>query len=248
MFRTKSLAAKSLFAVAAAALSLAACERTDDLAQVPQPMGRFLMGHSVTVVNEPEIGPFSREASDEAWVEAINFAMKERFDRYDGDKYFHIATSVDGYVLAMAGIPVVLSPKSVLIASVTVWEDETGKKINDEPKVFTASEEMSSDNLVGTGLTKTADEQMLSLSRSMAKQVHDWMLENKEWFGDPSLMDPATTSPGKPAPTAGTIPAQFAKVNNGTLEGGQSSGGTSSGVKSEEILDKEKELTAQPAS
>ena len=83
-------------ALAAAALSVSACANTDDLAQVPEPMGRFLLGHTVTVVEEPEIGPFSREATDEAWETAINFAMEERFGRWDGDKYFHIATKVDG--------------------------------------------------------------------------------------------------------------------------------------------------------
>lgn len=224
-------------AMMAAALTLSACATTDDLGQVPEPMGRFLLGHSVTVVDKPEIGPFSREATDEAWEEAINFAMKERFGRYDGDTYFHIATKVDGYALAMAGIPVVFTPKSVLVASVTIWDDAKGAPINDEPEIFTVSEELSGDALIGTGVTKTADEQMLSLARSLAKSVHKWMLENPDWFGDASLMDPATTSAGTPAATAGTIPPQFAKVKAGTngaiLEGGQEVGGTSSGVKSD---------------
>ena len=50
-------------------------------------------------------------------------------------------------------------------------------------------------------------------------------------------MDPATTSAGKPAETAGTVPAQFARVKTGddgaVLEGGTEVGGTSSGVRSE---------------
>ena len=226
-----------LTALAAAALALSACTTTNDLADVPEPLGRFLLGHAVTVVEEPEIGPFSREATDEAWEEAINFAMNERFGRYDGDKYFHIATKVDGYALAMVGIPLVFTPKSVLVASVTVWDDEKGMKINEEPEIFSVSEELSVEALIGTGLTKTADEQMLSLSRALAKNVHGWMLENPDWFGDASLMDPETTSPGKPAATAGIIPPQFARVEKGEdgaeLVGGEEVGGTSTGVKSE---------------
>lgn len=74
---------------------------------------------------------------------------------------------------------------------------------------------------------------MLSLSRALAKRVHQWMLENPDWFGDASLMDPATTSAGRPAPTAGIIPPQFARVKDGELEGGEEVGGTSTGVKSE---------------
>lgn len=121
-------------ALAAAALSVSACANTDDLAQVPEPMGRFLLGHTVTVVEEPEIGPFSREATDEAWETAINFAMEERFGRWDGDKYFHIATKVDGYALAMIGVPVVFTPKSVLIASVTIWDDERARRSRTIPR------------------------------------------------------------------------------------------------------------------
>lgn len=224
-------------ALAAAALSVSACANTDDLAQVPEPMGRFLLGHTVTVVEEPEIGPFSREATDEAWETAINFAMEERFGRWDGDKYFHIATKVDGYALAMIGVPVVFTPKSVLIASVTIWDDEKGAPVTDDPKIFTVSEELSPEALIGTGLTKTADEQMLSLARSLAKSVQEYMMENIAWFGDASLMDPATTSAGTPAATAGTVPPQFARVKEGAegavLEGGEEVGGTSSGVRSE---------------
>lgn len=228
MFRPTTFAA-----LAAAALGLSACAVTNDLATEPEPMGRFLLGHSVTVVEKPEIGPFSREATDEAWETAINFAMEERFGRYDGDKYFHIATKVDGYALAMIGIPVVFTPKSVLIASVTIWDDEKGQPITDEPEIFTVSEELSPEQLIGTGLTKTADEQMLSLARSLAKSVHKWMLDHPEFWGDASLMDPATTSAGKPAATAGTIPPQFARVKEGELEGGVEVGGTSTGVVSE---------------
>lgn len=221
-------------ALAAAGLTLSACATTNDLGEVPEPMGRFLLGHAVTVVEEPQIGPFSREATDEAWETAINFAMEERFGRYDGDKYFHIATKVDGYALAMVGIPLIFTPKSVLVASVTVWDDEKGAKINEDPEIFTVSEEMSVDQLIGTGLTKTADEQMLSLARALAKRVHQWMLETPEWFGDASLMDPATTSAGTPAATAGTIPPQFARVKDGELEGGTEVGGTSTGVKADQ--------------
>jgi hypothetical protein len=200
-------------ALPAAALLLSACAVTNDLAKVPEPMGRFLLGHAVAVADGPEVGPLSRKASDEAWEQAVKFALEERFGRYDGDKYFHISAVVEGYALAMTGVPIVATPKSVLIASVLVYDDEKGgKALTDEPEVFTVSEELSPDQLLGTGLTKTADEQMLSLARSLAKAIHAWMLKQPEAFGDPSLMDPATTSAGKPAATAGTVPAQFQRT------------------------------------
>ena len=192
-------------------LGLAACAGFDDLEQVPEPMGRFLLGHTVVVVQEPEKGPLSREASDEEWKAAMENAIKERFGRYDGDKYFHIAVRVEGYVLAQPGIPIVASPKSVLVVSVTIWDDEKQAKINEEPEVFTVLERLSGDTAMGSGLTQSKEEQMTNLARNAALKIHKWMLENKEWFGDASLMDPATTSPGwalSDIPTGDPAPAE----------------------------------------
>ena len=177
---------------------LAGCAVTD-LDGPPQPMGRFLLGHNVAVVvDEAEVGPASRKIEDEAWVSALRGAVNERFSRYDGDRYYHVSVAVLGYVLAQPGIPVVAAPKSVLIADVRVFDDtEGGKPITEEPEQFTVFEE-GGDVIVGSGLTRTAEEQAASLSRNLAKQIHNWMLDNPDWFGDAAEMDPATTSAGRP--------------------------------------------------
>ncbi len=178
---------------------LAGCAVTD-LDGTPPPMGRFLLGHNIAVVVDgAEVGPASRRMEDEAWVGALRTAVNDRFSRYDGDRYYHISVAVLGYVLAQPGIPVVAAPKSVLIADVRVFDDtQGGKPITEEPKQFTVFEEGGGDVVVGSGHTRSAEEQAASLSRNLAKQIHDWMLDNPDWFGDASEMDPATTSPGRP--------------------------------------------------
>lgn len=187
-----------LLVPAALVLGLAGCA-VNDLDETPPPMGRFLLGYNVVVVPEDvQKGPMSREADSEAWVGAVRKAMNDRFSRYDGDQYYHIATAVLGYVLAQPGLPVVAAPKSVLIAEVSILDDANGGAVlGGEAKRFTVLEE-GADAIVGSGLTRTAEEQMESLAKNLAKQVQDWMLENPEWFGDASLMDPATTSAGRP--------------------------------------------------
>ena len=106
---------------------------------------------------------------------------------------------VEGYVLAQPGIPVVASPKSVLVVSVTIWDDEKQAKLNEEPEVITVFERLSGETAISSGLTQTKEQQMLNLSRNASLKIHQWMLEHPEWFGDASLMDPATTSAGRPA-------------------------------------------------
>ncbi len=192
------------FRARAAALLLAAglataCAPVTDLEGPPQPMGRFLLGHNIVVIADDfEVPGISRELADDVWINTVRSEMNTRFSRYDGDQYFHISTAILGYVLAPPGIPIVGAPKSVLMADVYLFRDsDGGKPITEEPKRFTVLEE-GGDVIVGSGLTRTAEEQAQSLARNLAKQVHEWMLENKEWFGDASLMDPATTSPGRP--------------------------------------------------
>ena len=187
------------FAAIALLLGLAACSDFNDLNELPPPMGRFLLGHTVVVVSNPEKGPLSREASDEEWKASLETAIKERFGRYDGDKYFHIAVKLEGYVLAQPGIPVVASPKSVMVISVTIWDDEKQAKLNEEPEVITVFERLSGETAISSGLTQSKEQQMLNLSRNASLKIQEWMLEHPEWFGDASLMDPATTSAGRPA-------------------------------------------------
>ncbi len=177
---------------------LAGCA-VNDLDGPPQPMGRFLLGHNIAiVVDEAEVGPASRKVENDVWVGALRTAVNDRFSRYDGDRYYHVSVAVLGYVLAQPGIPVVAAPKSVLIADVRIFDDtQGGKPITEEPKQFTVFEE-GGEVLVGSGHTRSAEEQAASLSRNLAKQIHNWMLDNPEWFGDASEMDPATTSPGRP--------------------------------------------------
>jgi len=181
------------------AFGLVAGCAVNDLDGTPPPMGRFLLGHNVAVVvDEAEVGPVSRKVENDVWVGALRTAVNDRFSRYDGDRYYHVSVAVLGYVLAQPGIPVVAAPKSVLIADVRVFDDtEGGKPITEEPKQFTVFEE-GGEVLVGSGHTRSAEEQAASLSRNLAKQIHDWMLDNPEWFGDASEMDPATTSAGRP--------------------------------------------------
>lgn len=193
----RSLIAKIAVLGLAGAL-LAGCE-VGDLEETPPPMGRFLLGHNIAVVlPETEVGPMSRTVEPEVWINAVRTAVNDRFSRYDGDQYFHIAVTVLGYSLAEEGIPFVISPRSVLLAEVNLFRDsDGGTPITEEPKQFTVFEE-GIQGIMGSGRTRSAEEQAASMSRNLALLIQEWMLDNPDWFGDPTLMDPAMTSAGRP--------------------------------------------------
>ena len=162
---------------------LAACASSlDDLDATPQPLGDFYLGHNIVVASNVTRGPLSREASEEELEAAVKAAIDQRFRRFDGDRLYHLAISVDGYVLAQPGIPVVAAPRSALIFGVTVWDDAAEGKLNDTPHRITVLEDLSGDTIVGSGLTRTAEQQLESLSFNAARAVERWLRENEAWF------------------------------------------------------------------
>ena len=123
-----------------------------DLDEPPVALGDFKLGHNVAVAPKVQKGPFSRTASKDELTEAMRAAIAERFDRYKGDKLYHFGISLEGYVLAAPGIPIVASPKSVLIIYVTVWDDASASKLNEEPHQITVLETFGTGAVVWFGL------------------------------------------------------------------------------------------------
>lgn len=174
-----------ILALFALILGVAACTNANDLDKAPVDLGAFNLGHNIVVAPKMVKGPVSREASAEEWISSLTGAIAERFDRYEGDQLYHFGVSVEGYVLAQPGIPVVASPKSVLIINLTVWDDAKGKKLNAEPEQITVLESFSGNSFVGSGLTQSKEQQMRNLSRNAAKQIQTFLVQkNAEegWF------------------------------------------------------------------
>ncbi|SLN28949.1 hypothetical protein [Pseudooctadecabacter jejudonensis] len=157
----------------------------DDLNAAPEPLGTFRLGHNIAVVNEPVQGPFSRTVEDAAWQAAVTTAVNDRLgvERFEGAAFFHVGVAVEGYVLAQPGIPLVYSPKSVLIFSVNFFEDATQEKLNDEAIQLTVFEPCCTVPFLGSGFTRSAEEQMEGLAFNAARAIERTMRENGSWFG-----------------------------------------------------------------
>ncbi len=149
-------------------------------------LGAFKLGHNIVVASKMQKGPISREATEEEWKNALTTAVAERFGRYEGDQLYHFGMSVEGYMLAPPGVPLIYSPKSALIINLTVWDDAAGVKLNEKVKTFTVLETTSGETfLVGSGHKRTKQEQMQGLSRNAVGQIEDWLVEQqkaKGWF------------------------------------------------------------------
>ena len=206
-------------------LALTACGGVrDDLTVAPEPLGDFRLGHNIAVVNEPVQGPFSRTVTDDQWQAAMVAAVDDRFNqtRFFGDKFYHVGVAVEGYVLAYPGIPLVYSPRSVLIFSVNFFDDSTQTKLNDEAIQLTVFEPCCTIPFLGSGYTRSAEAQMEGLSFNAARAIERTMRENADWFGgtpeilpeDDTILEgnvlrdnPELIAPQEVAPD-GTFPAE----------------------------------------
>ena len=196
-----------LFPLLIAAALLSACAPKDDLAETPVPIGDFLLGHTIVVADKAQIGPLSRSATAEELQTSLHDAVLARMGRYQGDLYFHLGINIDAYALAIPGIPVVAKPKSILVASVTVWDDAKGVKVNPEPKQFFVFESTTPETFISSGLTQTKAQQLSNLSVNMARKIENWLRENEDWFGGVAARNPPGTKsalelPDDPVPGA----------------------------------------------
>lgn len=187
--------------------ALAACD-ANDFGDPPKPMGQFELGHNITVGETAQTIPISRQATPEEWEEVMEAAIAERFGGYKGGKLYDFGISIDGYVLAPPGVPLVASPRSALIITVNVWDDATQTILNPGGKRLTVLEGTSDKTLFGSGWTQNKEAQMKKLARNAAKAVQDYILEHPEWIGLPPDPAKAAAEGDAKATDAAVEPAQ----------------------------------------
>ncbi len=176
---------KAILSLVLVCAVLAGCSRSGRDLGAPEDLGDFRLGHNVVVAENATQGPFSRTATSEELQSALVTQIDRRLglDRYAGDKFYHLGVAIDGYILALPGVPLVASPKSALIISVRVWDDAAGVKLTEEPKQLTVLESFSGGTVIGSGLTRTKEEQLQNLVENAALAIENYLLENREWFG-----------------------------------------------------------------
>jgi hypothetical protein len=176
----RSLIRRLALPLLAAAL-LASCAAKPVLEDIPEPLGDFSLGYNIVVVDHPAQGPFSRDATDAELKAAMEKAIQDRFGRFHGENTYHIAVKIEAYALARAGIPVVFKPVSVLAITANVWTTEA--KLNEKPESITAFEAFDGNSLIGSGLTRTKEQQLAGLAEVAADKIETWLRTHPEWFG-----------------------------------------------------------------
>ena len=154
---------------------MAGCLGPVDLQEPVEPIGDFALGYAVVVGPDMVKGPMSRDGDPEQIIASVKNSIETHLDPLSGGQLFHVAVKIEGYVLAKAGVPLLVSPQSALILSVTIWRDETGQKLNPVPHQITVLEAPSERTLIGSGLAQSSEQQLENLARSAALQIEAWL-------------------------------------------------------------------------
>lgn len=163
----------------AAMLLLASCAApTDDLDEPVEPLGDFQLGFAEVVAPNLEAMLVTETVEADTWIEAVDSAFEERFDRFDGNRCYHLGISVEAYSLPPALVP----GRLALAVRLTVWDDAAQAKLNDETKLITVIRVL--DGAIARA-ARTRDEKIRLLAEGAAKQAEDWMRERQredDWF------------------------------------------------------------------
>lgn len=183
---------------------VAACDPRNDLTDPPAPLGDFQLGLNIVVPETAQTVPITRPVTPEEWKTTLTKAIDDRFGRYEGGKLYNFGVSVDGYSIAPPGVPLVASPKSVLIITFNIWDDAAQKQLNPGGKQITLVEGVSPETVFGSGWTQSKRQQLDKMAYKAAYAIQNYLLENPEWFGLPAKGAEAAApdAPALPAPPA----------------------------------------------
>lgn len=172
---------------------MGACTQTQ-VYEPPESLGEFKLRVNYAFADKAVQGPVSRDATPDEWTKAIQNAVDIRLGRYEGTQEYDIGISLEGYMLAPPGIPIIYNPKSTAIVLVNVY-DVKKEKFLAKGKQFQVLEDTTGGSaLKGSGHERTKEEQMAGLSLKVADRVEEWLAEEHEdkgWFEKrPDLIQP----------------------------------------------------------
>ncbi|KIC21165.1 hypothetical protein [Leisingera sp. ANG-S3] len=195
-----------VLSVLASLALLAACGETQ-LNEAPEDLGAFQARVTHVYTEKALQWPLSRDAEHSEWTAPIENALKTRLRRYDGAQQYDVAVTLEGFMLAPPGVPVLFSPKSAVVVNVFVYDVAQKKFLAKKHQMQIFESTTGESAVLGSGHARTKQEQIQGLAINIADKVEEWMAEQHEaegWFAPRAA---AESSAGADAAAAETQPA-----------------------------------------
>ena len=173
-----------LFTVLAGLLMLAACGATQ-LDEAPEDLGAF-KARILHVYTEKALQwPLSRDADQSEWTEPMQRALTARLGRYQGAQEYDVAVTLEGFMLAPGGVPILFSPKSVAVVNVFVYDVKGELFLAEKVQMEIFEDTTGESALLGSGHSRTKAEQIDGLALNIADKIEEYIAEKhaeEGWF------------------------------------------------------------------
>jgi len=180
----------------AALALLAACGETR-LDEAPEDLGAFQARVTHVYTEKALQWPLSRNAEHSEWTAPIKNAVDTRLRRYEGSQEYDVAVTLEGFMLAPPGVPVLFSPKSAVVVNVFVYDVAEEKFLAKKHQMEIFESTTGESALLGSGHARTKQEQIQGLAINIADKVEEWMAEQhaeQGWFAPRPAAAPGSGS------------------------------------------------------
>ncbi|WP_264212158.1 hypothetical protein [Leisingera thetidis] len=189
-----------ILALLASLALLAACGETR-LDEAPEDLGAFQARVTHVYTEKALQWPLSRNAEHSEWTVPIKNALDTRLRRYAGAQEYDVAVTLEGFMLAPPGVPVLFSPKSAVVVNVFVYDVAEKKFLARKHQMEIFESTTGESALLGSGHARTKEQQIQGLAVNIADKVEEWMAKQHKqegWFAP----RPAAENGGSAAPDA----------------------------------------------
>lgn len=148
------------------------------MARLAQANIRF--NHISIVATDMVKNAYSDDVSPEDMTTQLRRAITSKLSELQGDRVYNIGIKVTGYMLANPSVLTVSSPKSVLMLSVSVWNDSPDNKLMLPPSTVIAV-----DGLYGSALSiaksqGSKDQRLAALTGRAGVEIAQYLARNAQ--------------------------------------------------------------------
>ncbi|MEW2912493.1 hypothetical protein [Leisingera sp. JC11] len=192
-----------ILSMLAALALLAACGETR-LDEAPEDLGAFQARVTHVYTEKALQWPLSRDAEHSEWTAPIENALNTRLRRYQGAQEYDVAVTLEGFMLAPPGVPVLFSPKSAVVVNVFVYDVAQKKFLAKKHQMEIFESTTGESAFLGSGHARTKQEQIQGLAVNIADKVEEWMAEQHQeegWFAPRAAAESGSSAEAAAAET-----------------------------------------------
>ncbi|MBT8153412.1 hypothetical protein KMP13_05790 [Epibacterium ulvae] len=179
---------------------LGACGATQ-VDEAPEDLGAFKARVLHVFTDKALQWPLSRDADASEWTEPMKRALNARLGRYQGSQEFDVAVTLEGFMLAPGGVPILFSPKSVAVVNVFVYDVSGAVFLAEKIQMEIFEDTTGESALLGSGHSRSKQEQIDGLALNIADKIEEFIAKkhaDEGWFA-PKLAEPQAADPASDA-------------------------------------------------